>query len=281
VGPRAEPEILHPAAGYIPTPQPVERRRRSFWATAPATYVLVGINCAVFLAMLAHGVSAWSPTPDQLMFWGANNAGAVLNGGQWWRIVTAMFVHGGILHLATNMWCLWNLGLLAEPLIGWIGVLSAYILTGAAGNLLSTFYSWYSYPDARFTPGGIGFPPGVGASGAVFGIAGALIILLKSKQLPVPPFELKRLRRSVIYFAAINLVIGFSVNVGTSYMGSGLRIDNMAHLGGFSCGLLFAAPLVPRLGSTKTLFETRLRIALALVAGLLVLFSFYLAQLPG
>jgi rhomboid protease GluP len=64
-------------------------------------------------------------------------------------------------------------------------------------------------------------------------------------------------------------------------MGSGLRIDNMAHLGGFTCGLLFAAPLVPRLGSTKSQFETRLRIALTLVAGLLVLFSFYLAQLPG
>src|ERR1700760_1279589 len=135
----AEPEILRPAEGYIPTPEPVARRRRSFWATAPATYVLVGINCAVFLAMVLHGVSAMNPTADQLMFWGANNAGAILNGGQWWRIVMAMFVHGGLIHLATNMWCLWNLGLLAEPLIGWLGVLSAYILTGAAGNLLSTF----------------------------------------------------------------------------------------------------------------------------------------------
>ena len=73
-------------------------------------------------AMLLHGVSAVSPTADQLMFWGANNAGAVLNSGQWWRIVTAMFVHVGMIHLATNMWCLWNLGLLAEPLMGWIGV---------------------------------------------------------------------------------------------------------------------------------------------------------------
>ena len=57
------------------------------------------------------------------------------------------------------------------------------------------------------------FPPGAGASGAVFGIAGALIMLLKSKRLPVPPRELKRLRKSVIYFAAINLVIGFSIIV--------------------------------------------------------------------
>ena len=84
----------------------------------------MGINCAVFLAMVAHGVSLCSPTPDQLMHWGANNAGSVLIGGEWWRIVTAMFVHVGILHLATNMWCLWNLGLLAEPLMGSFGVLA-------------------------------------------------------------------------------------------------------------------------------------------------------------
>ncbi len=88
--------------------------------------------------MVAHGVSIGSPTTDQLMHFGANNAGSVLINGEWWRIVTAMFVHVGILHLATNMWCLWNLGLLAEPLMGSAGVLAVYILTGAAGNLLST-----------------------------------------------------------------------------------------------------------------------------------------------
>ena len=106
--------------------------------SAPATYLLVGINCGVFLAMVFNGVSAVDPTIDQLMRWGADNAGYVLIDGQWLRILTAMFVHVGILHLATNMWCLWNLGLLAEPLIGWAGLLAAYVLTGAAGNLLST-----------------------------------------------------------------------------------------------------------------------------------------------
>ncbi len=109
---------------------------------APATYLLVAINCLVFLAMVAHHVSAISPTADQLMDWGADNAGSVLIRGEWWRIVTAMFVHVGIIHLATNMWCLWNLGLLAEPLMGSAGVLAVYILTGAAGNLLSTLVNW-------------------------------------------------------------------------------------------------------------------------------------------
>jgi len=93
--------------------------------------------------MLAHHVSAAGPNVDQLMYWGADNAGSVLIQGQWWRIVTAMFVHVGIIHLATNMWCLWNLGLLAEPLMGSTGVLTVYILTGAAGNLLSTFKNWW------------------------------------------------------------------------------------------------------------------------------------------
>ena len=74
----SEPEILRPAPGYIPTPQPMVRRRRSFWATAPATYVLVGINVAVFILMLLKHVSGISPTPEQLMQWGANNAGSVL-----------------------------------------------------------------------------------------------------------------------------------------------------------------------------------------------------------
>src|SRR6202041_453353 len=116
------PEILPPGTGSFGPPPPPVRKPRSSWSYAPATYVLCGINCAVYLAMVARGVSAVSPNTEQLMHWGANNAGSVLINGQWWRIVTAMFVHGGFLHLATNMWCLWNLGLLAGPLMGSFGV---------------------------------------------------------------------------------------------------------------------------------------------------------------
>jgi rhomboid protease GluP len=226
--------------------------------------------------MTLQGVNPITPSTASLYAWGADHAGAVLYLGEWWRIVTAMFVHGGILHLALNMWCLWNLGLLAEPLMGTFGVAAAYVLTGAAGNLLSTFRNvvWPMHDPT----GGIAYPVGVGASGAVFGIAGALIVLLKSPRLPVPPEELKKLRRSVIYFAAINLVIGFSINMGTSVMGAGIAVDNFAHLGGCACGLLFAAPMVPRLGSPRQNFNMRLRVAVGLVVGVLVLFAYYISN---
>src|SRR5580700_7856510 len=218
-----EPEILPPGGGYAPPPQEY-RKPRPRWAIAPATYLLLGINCAVFLAMALKHVSPIDPSPEQLLAWGADNAGKVLLEGQWVRIITAMFVHVGIIHLATNMWCLWNLGLLAEPLMGSAGVLAVYILTGAAGNLLSTLFNWVMYHNQG------SFSVGAGASGAVFGIAGALIVLLKSERLPVPPPELSRLRKSVIYFAAINLVIGFAVNFGSGF--TGVAVDNSAHIGG-------------------------------------------------
>jgi rhomboid protease GluP len=271
------PAAAEAAPEFAPAvpPQPAARRR-PLWAAAPATYLLVGINCGVFLAMVAHHISPWMPTVDQLMHWGADRPNNVLILGQWWRIVTAMFVHVGILHLATNMWCLWNLGLLAEPLMGSFGLFAAYILTGAAGNLLSTFWNWAR--PLHDSAGAVFFQAGAGASGAVFGIAGALIILLKSKALAVriPADELKRLRKSVIYFAVINLVIGFSINLGSGF--TGVSVDNSAHIGGFATGLLFAAPLVPRIGSPRPVFQTRLRVAIALMIGLLVLFGFYVAH---
>lgn len=288
-GADSEPEILRPEPGYVPTPQPMVRRRRSFWATAPATYVLVAINCAVFLAMVMRGVSAIGPTPDQLMRWGANNAGSVLINDQWWRILTAMFVHVGIIHLATNMWCLWNLGLLAEPLMGSFGVVAVYLLTGAAGNLLSVFWNGLHYnvtavaqqvPHQAFDPLNY-FPPGVGASGAVFGIAGALIVLLKSPRLPVPPEELKRLRKSVIYFAAINLAIGLGISWDVISSKTGISIDNSAHLGGVLCGLLFATPMVPRIGNPRPVFDRRLQVAVWMIVGILVLFGFFVSRVMG
>jgi len=260
-----------PEPEFLPPGVPVEERKpRHLWVAAPGTHLLVGLNCLVFLAMVARGISVMNPTAGQLLQWGGNNAGSVLQLGEWWRIVSAMFVHVGIIHLATNMWCLWNLGLLAEPLLGSLGLLAAYLLTGAAGNLLSTLINQIS---------GHTNTVGAGASGAVFGLAGVLIVLLKSPLLPIPQPELHKLRRSVIYFAGLNFLIGAGSMATVSLLH--VSIDNMAHAGGFCCGLLFAAPLVPRIGAPREKFLFRRRVAVTMVSALLVLFGFYLAQLSG
>ena len=114
---------------------------------------------------------------------------------------------------------------------------------------------------------------GAGASGAVFGLAGVLIVLLKSPRLPIPPKELSGLRRYVIYFALINFAIGF----GGNRLNLGVNIDNMAHLGGFLGGILFALPMVPLLGSPRKLFYFRRRIAVGLMTAVLVFFGYFLS----
>jgi rhomboid protease GluP len=243
--------------GMPPVVQPRPRPNR--WATAPATYTLVGINCVVYLLMVLKGVSPSNPTVGDLVHWGANFGGYVL-AGQWWRLLTAAFVHVGILHLATNMWCLWNLGLLGEPLLGPAGVVAVYALTGVAGNLLSTAV----HPQVV----------GAGASGAVFGLAGVLILLLKAKLLPVAPEEIRRLRKSVIYFALLNFVIGGT----TMFLRTSIQIDNMAHLGGFLCGLLMGGPLVPRIGVARDQYAFRSWATYGGMSVLLLVFAFGIAS---
>lgn len=250
-------------------------------AQAPATYLLLGINILVYVWMVHRGVDRLTPTPEDLIRFGANNAEAVILYHQWWRVITAMFVHVGLLHLFTNMWCLWNLGVIGEPLLGFFGVCSVYLVTGVAGNLLSLAanVAQRQYTDV-----------GAGASGAVFGLAGILIVLFSNRELtfPRPGFagiplrELHAIRRSVISFAALNLLIGASTLVRPVMHGLGLdelRIDNMAHLGGFSSGLLLGLPLLPRMVSGRTRYLQRQRVTFAGAALLLLLFAAFVRAL--
>lgn len=263
-----EGEIIPPVGPAVPVPEysPVDaqrgdarRRRGSDLFASPATYVLVGVNCAVFLWMVLSGVSFQSPTSRDLVHFGANSTALVLLHGEWYRLLTATFVHVGWIHLATNMWCLWNLGLLGEPLLGPFGLAAVYVLTGIAGNLLSTAVNVLEGQDSI----------GAGASGAVFGIAGILIVLLSNRRLPIPWEELRRLRRSVIQFAVLNLVIG-----GATIFVDVIRIDNFAHLGGFFSGLSLGVPLVPRMTAGRASYLTRQRITFALTALILGLIGY-------
>lgn len=271
-------EPRYPTGEVVPAPaervfEPVKQSRFASLRHAPATYLLLAINIAVFVWMALHGVDPRTPTQGDLIRFGANNPLLVLHHGDWWRIVTAMFVHVGLLHLATNMWCLWNLGLLGEPLLGFFGMVSVYVLTGAAGNLLSLAQSVLSSEYGQV---------GAGASGAVFGIAGILIVLLSNKQLSesrggrpgIPWFELRALRKSVIQFAVLNLAIGMV----TIFSWSPIRIDNMAHLGGFVCGLAMGVPLLPHMTLGRVRYLRRQKQVFAGFALLLSLFGYSIAR---
>jgi membrane associated rhomboid family serine protease/Tfp pilus assembly protein PilF len=213
------------------------------------TVALIGLNLALFLLMSLTGAHLLQLTSEQTVRWGGNY-GPLTIGGQWWRLITAMFVHLGLLHLLVNMWCLYHLGTLAEQIYGGPSVLFLYLLTGVAGGIASLIKS----PSIL----------SAGASGAVFGVAGALIVTLCLGKLPVPPKELKVLLASLIAFAGYNLTFGF-IRGG---------MDNGAHVGGLVCGLVIGAFLSPN-PVTSALRRERVRVfsltLLALVGGFGVL----------
>jgi rhomboid protease GluP len=264
--------------------------RTSLWGY-PATYLLMGINFVVFAAMFRYGpvlglihqhewgsVLTGSFDVDTLVRFGAT-ASPLVQQGQWWRLITGTFVHVTILHIALNMWCLWNLGMFGEPLLGKRGLVAVYLLTGTAGMMLS-------YAGSVLT-GQVVLV--AGASGAVFGIAGILIVLLSNRKLSLPWNELRSLRRQVIFFAVANLVIGMTPQMLGMASASQLRlvhlapgmlprIDNSAHIGGFVAGLALGLPLFPRMTSGRSSYRARQKITFALAAFLLCLLGYALSK---
>jgi len=189
---------------------------------APITIALVGINVAVFVAMTLTGASPVEPTTVQLLKWGAN-WGPLSLGAQPWRMLSSNYVHVGIIHIGLNMWCLWNLGFLAERIFDpW-----TYMLTYTACGLAGSIASLWLHPMI----------PGAGASGAIFGLAGALIAALYLGHLPIPKEAIRSTLRSLMAFAGYNLFFG-AVSP---------HIDNSAHIGGLVCGLAVGAILAKHL----------------------------------
>ena len=215
---------------------------------APVTRVLVGINIAVFVAMALSGVSLSEPTIAQLLKWGAN-FGPLSLGSQPWRMLTSNYLHIGLLHILFNMWCLWDLGNLAERIFDrWTYVLT-YTVCGLAGSLGSL---WWHPLDV-----------GAGASGAIFGLAGALIAALYLGRLPIPKQAVQRTLRSLLMFAGYNLFFG-AVGAG---------IDNSAHLGGLVAGLVLGAVLAKHLTESEEV-RKHWRTSVFVVAVLILLIAF-------
>jgi rhomboid protease GluP len=211
------------------------------------TQIIVGINVLVFFGMVLSGVSPVAPTVQQLVTWGANYAPLSI-GPQPWRILASNYVHIGAIHIFFNMWCLWNLGRLAERIFDRWTYLFVYTASGIGGSLASLW--WH--------PKGVG----AGASGAIFGLAGSLIAVLYLGKLPIAKEALKPTLKSLISFAAYNLFFGLVPG-----------IDNSAHLGGLATGLALGAVLAK---STSEPLETRDRWRnFAIIGTALLLFAFF------
>jgi membrane associated rhomboid family serine protease/Flp pilus assembly protein TadD len=177
------------------------------------TSALIAVNLLIFLLMWSTGIPLLKPSGEQILKWGGNYAPLTLS-GQWWRLLTTIFVHIGVVHLAVNMWCLYELGGLAEGLYGEWCFLALYILTGVAGSIASVGRNVIVIT--------------AGSSGAIFGLAGALIASLSLGKLSVPRRDLIIALGSLLAFAAYNLAYGFLKG----------GIDNGAHVGGLISGLL-------------------------------------------
>jgi membrane associated rhomboid family serine protease/Tfp pilus assembly protein PilF len=205
------------------------------------TQVFLVINLVVFAAMALEGVAIDS-TPQQSIQWGAN-FGPYSLGGQPWRLLTCIFVHGGLLHIFFNMWCLWDLGAMCEGLYGHWTFALVYLISGVGGSLASVW--WH--------PVGVS----VGASGAIFGIVGALIASHYLGEFSAPMVVVRARMRSVLVFAGYSLIFGAA---------SG-RTDNAAHIAGLVTGLVFGA-LIARIAPEPDLLR---RLSVIFFVGLIVL----------
>ncbi len=144
-------------------------------AATPRAWVtptLVALNVIMFLALLAKGGDFMNPSSIKLLEMGGNFLPKTID--QPWRLVSAMFLHAGILHIAFNMWALWDMGKLAERFYGNGQFLVIYLISGVFGSLASLYFG------AKMTVS-------VGASGAIFGVAGALAAGVFTKHAKLPP----------------------------------------------------------------------------------------------
>jgi membrane associated rhomboid family serine protease len=203
------------------------------------TRAVVIANVAVFAvtALVMKRVELMGA--PQLISWGANFAPLTLH-GQWWRLLSALFLHGNLPHLLFNMWALWNVGRLTEGLYGKWAHAFLYFACGALSGLASIVWD-----PSRAT---------LGASGAIFGIFAAFIIFSLHPRsrvaVKVPP----ALWISTLVFALYNLVAGFFTP----------GIDNAAHVGGAISGLVLGACLVqPLTAEARRRFPVKSMLAAA------------------
>ncbi len=186
-----------------------------------AVPLLIAANVLVFVLVGAGGAGWMDADGRALIRWGSN-FGPLTADGQWWRLLTAMFLHGGLVHLGVNMLTLADVGRLCERLHGTFRFLLLYFVSGLLGSAASVWWN----PSVN----------SVGASGALFGVLGATLVYMLDKRNAVPPAAMKAHVATLGVFVVYGLANGFASK----------GIDNFAHLGGLVGGLVCGWALAPR-----------------------------------
>ncbi|MCU0495612.1 MAG: rhomboid family intramembrane serine protease, partial [Chloroflexaceae bacterium] len=207
-----EPAVPPPAE----PPPPPQRQQPRVWAT----WVLLGVNVLIYLltgalSVLISGsiLDLFTPLGGVLQLFGWKQNDLILQ-GEYWRLLTAMFLHGNLVHIFFNAYALFGFGPEMERLFGTWRFLALYFLAGLAGSVAS-----YALSPA----------PSVGASGAIFGLIGGLATFYYLARQELGAYGQRQLQ-SMAFIIVINLMIGFSAP----------GIDNFAHLGGLLGGALLA-----------------------------------------
>lgn len=172
------------------------------------TYILIAVNVVIYAITAYLSGSINDSNINVLVFLGAK-VNQLINRGEYYRLVTCMFLHGGIMHVALNMYSLYALGPFVESVYGKARYTVIYFFAG----LVSSFFSYKFSDDVS-----------VGASGAIFGLLGAaLIFAIKMKDRVRKDFVM-----NILSVIGINLIIGFSIP----------NVDNFGHLGGLVGGII-------------------------------------------
>ncbi len=238
-------QVLQALDNQIAEERAYQERLKSFAPIPWLTYGLIAINALVWIAMLNYG-GAFAGTPsDLLLRWGGNAASEVQR-GQWWRMASAMFLHSGFMHVALNMLGLYSAGVAVERIYGHRLFALIYLGSGLVGSALSLHFAAQSAVS-------------VGASGAVFGITGALLVALVQHHKQLPKTMGKQTLGSLAFFILYALAQGFGKQ----------GIDNAAHVGGLVAGCLLAYVLPGRFDLDKYVrsYTRRATIGLAIAAG--------------
>ena len=175
------------------------------------TYAIIILNIVVFGLMAYDGAGIFDANGLVHLKWGSNYSPLTLS-GDWWRLLSSIFIHFGIIHLAMNMYCLFSIGVYLEPMLGKVKYAAAYLCTGILASLVSLW--WHSEPANS-----------AGASGAVFGLYGLFLALLTTDL--IPKTVRASMLKSIGIFIVFNLIYGMKGGV-----------DNSAHIGGLVSGFV-------------------------------------------